>query len=89
MKMRIFAVRDSATQSFGTPMFLMSNGQAVRSFTDEVNRKAEENQLYNHPEDFELYVFGQFDSSDGSFDCAVPECVCRGKDISLKFVEAN
>jgi len=34
MILRIFSVRDSATSQFGNPMFLIADGQAIRSFQD-------------------------------------------------------
>ena len=89
MQLFIFCVRDRATEAFGTPMFLQSSGQALRSFSDEVNRKAEDSQLYNHPDDFDLYECGSFDTASGVFDSYVPRVLVRGKDVSLKFVEAN
>jgi len=67
MILSVFCVRDRATDQFGTPMFLVSTGQAIRSFGDEVNRADKDNQLFRHPEDFDLYLFGTFDSSSGEF----------------------
>lgn len=84
MKLQMFAVRDRATDMFGTPMFLQSRGQAIRSFTDEVNRQAEDNQLYRHPEDFDLYFMGVFSTDDGSFDACRPEQLVIGKDVAIR-----
>lgn len=81
MKTLIFCVKDRATNMFGNPMFLVATGQATRSFSDEVNRKAADNQLNLHPDDFDLYVLGQFDSDDGSFETHAPDLVVRGKDV--------
>ena len=54
MKQVICAVRDSAADVFGRPYFVPTAGVAIRSFTDEVNRQADENQFYKHPKDFAL-----------------------------------
>ena len=54
----IVSVRDTAAEAFGRPMYLQSLGVAIRSFTDEVNREDKDNQLFNHPDDFDLYVSG-------------------------------
>ena len=43
MRSVVLAVFDSAVQGFGRPMFFQSLGVAIRSFTDEVNRSAEDN----------------------------------------------
>jgi hypothetical protein len=72
MKMQIFAVRDMKTEQFGNPMFLMTKGHALRSFTDEVNRKDEQNMLNKHPEDFVLYHLGDYDTESGEFTTMKP-----------------
>lgn len=89
MKLYVFCVKDRATDAYGTPMFLQAAGQATRSFTDEVNRAGEDNQLFKHPDDFDLYELGVFDTDDGSFDCFVPRLMARGKDVSLNFKVSN
>ncbi|WNK14205.1 MAG: nonstructural protein [Microvirus sp.] len=61
----IVAVRDVKVGAFGRPMFVASSGSAIRSFSDEVNRKHEENMLYNHPSDFALYELGKYEDNDG------------------------
>lgn len=81
MKLFIFSVRDRATVQFGTPMFMVSEGQAIRSFGDEVNRKERENQLYAHSVDFDLYKLGSWDSDSGLFESIVPEQVATGKQL--------
>ena len=81
---QVFIVKDRASDSFGIPMFLMAKGQAIRSFSDEVNRAAEDNQLYKHPDDFDLYFVGEFDSDSGEFDCDAPIVLVRGKDVVSK-----
>lgn len=84
MMLHIFAVRDRATDQFGTPMFLMSRGQAVRSFTDEVNRAEKDNQIFLHPDDFDLYFLGMYDSGLGRFEVGEPEQIAIGKNVKLR-----
>lgn len=80
MKYIVCTVRDSAANVFGVPMFLASKGQAIRSFSDEVQRDAPDNMLFKHPEDFELYYLGEYFDSEASFECAVPQLMIRGVD---------
>ena len=89
MKLFVFCVKDRATDMFGTPMFLQAVGQAIRSFSDEVNRADADNQLYKHPDDFDLYECGQFESDDGSFDVFIPRLLVRGKDVSTQVKGVN
>ncbi len=81
----IVSVRDSAAEAFGRPMYLQSLGVAIRSFTDEVNRDDKDNQLFNHPDDFDLYELGVFDDSIGKYELRDnPSVIVRGKDVKIK-----
>lgn len=65
MKMPIVAVRDSAAGVFQHVQACQSKGGFIRSFADEVNRPAEDNLLYKHPADYEVFLIGEFDSETG------------------------
>lgn len=81
MRLFICSIRDRAVDSFGTPFFVQAVGQAIRSFSDEVNRVASDNQFNKHPEDFDLYELGHFDTDTGHFDCHAPRMIGIGKDL--------
>lgn len=81
----VVSVRDSATGIFGQPWFVVARGQAIRAFTDEVNRKGADSDLARHPEDFELYVVAEFDEISGRFgSIGEPEILLRGKDAVIQ-----
>ena len=81
----IVSVKDSAAEAYGRPMYLQSLGVAIRSFTDEVNREDKDNQLFNHPDDFDLYELGVFDDSLGRYELRDnPTVIVRGKDVKIK-----
>ena len=63
MKYVIGAVRDSKADAFNRPIFMQSVGTMIRSFQDEVNRAAEDNQMHKHPGDFALYELGSYDDA--------------------------
>lgn len=83
MRYKVLSVRDRAIDAFGQPFFSSSVGGAIRSFTDEINRAAENNQLNKHPEDFDLYLLGEFDDSNGKFETSDPSQVAIGKDLKV------
>lgn len=83
MMLQIFAVRDRATDQFGTPMFLVTAGQAIRSFSDEINRQAADNLLHTHPDDYDLYALGSYDTVTGLFLSGPPEQLAVGKNLKL------
>ena len=84
MKLNICSVKDRAADAFGRPMFVPSTGVAIRSFSDELNRSDADNQLYNHPGDFDLYEFGVFDDNTGLFDLHdQPKLLSLGKQVKI------
>jgi hypothetical protein len=84
MKLVLCTVKDRAADAFGRPMFVPSVGVAIRSFSDEVNRKDAENQLYNHPDDFDLYELGEFDDNTGLFTLHdQPKLLSLGKQVKI------
>ena len=83
----ICAVRDAATQAFAQPMFVQTPNVAYRSFVDEVNRAAENNNLYRHPGDYELWLIGEYEEESGTLIPFVGDqrrCLCRGQDVQVK-----
>lgn len=82
MLLVVCAVYDSAAQLFNRPMFVPAVGMANRVFRDEVNRAAEDNPMFRHPDDFELFELGSFDDSTGRFHVLDdPRPLARGKDV--------
>lgn len=83
-KFAVCAVRDSALDSFGRPIFAPTLAAGIRSFQDEVKRGGDDNQLAKHPGDFELYHLAWFEDTTGAFslpDGDRPIALCRGKDM--------
>ena len=84
MKQIICTVKDRAADAYGRPMFVPSAGVAIRSFSDEINRNNADNQLFNHPDDFDLYELGEFDDNSGLFALhEQPKLLSLGKQVKL------
>jgi hypothetical protein len=82
MKMIVCSIRDRAAEAYGRPFFLPAVGVAIRSFQDEVNRRAEDNQVFQHPDDFDLFELGSFDDATGKFDLyETPKQLALGKQL--------
>jgi len=85
MKYVICSIRDSAADVFGIPMFFQSKGAAIRAFSDECNRVAENNNLNKHPKDFEMFQVGIYDDAQAEFDCNHPPlALIRATDCIIK-----
>jgi len=67
MKLKILALRDRQTDQFDKPMFMLTIGQAIRGLADEVNRQAADNPLWAHPEDYELFDLGEWETQNARF----------------------
>lgn len=70
MKLKIFSVKDKMAEAFLPPFFLPEIGQATRSFYDCVNDKNHE--FGKHPEDYDLYIIGEFDVNKGTIEQKEP-----------------
>lgn len=66
------AIRDRQVDAFNRPFFVPARGLAIRSFTDEVNRDAKDNPMFNHPADFELFEVGSYDEETAQFETLSP-----------------
>lgn len=78
----VCAVKDRAADAFGRPFFAQTQGVAIRSFMDEVSRAAEDNQLYQHPDDFDLFELGTYDDSIGMITMLPePKLLMLGKQV--------
>lgn len=84
MKLIMCAVRDRAADAYARPMFVPSVGLAIRSFSDEVNRNAEDNQMNKHADDFDLYELGTYDDETAKFEILeVPKQLAIGKQVKI------
>ena len=77
----VVSVKDRAADVFNRPFFVPHRNVAIRDFTDEVNRAAADNQLNKHPDDFDLYLLGEFNDSTGEFSISQPQVLVRAKDV--------
>jgi len=81
----IVSVKDRAVDAYNRPFYVPTIGAAIRSFTDEVNRK--ESEMQAHPEDYDLYDMGTFCDQTGTFlppDGGVPRVISRAQDLIIK-----
>lgn len=61
---KVYSIRDSAAEIFHPPFFKGTHLEAERNFKMLVNEPRSET-LYNHPEHFDLYYLGTYDSGTG------------------------
>lgn len=74
-KLKVLCVYDSKAQSYATPMFFRSLGEALRAWDDESNRQ--DSMIHRHPEDYSLMELGEYDDQTGKFQ-EVPVALNHG-----------
>ena len=63
MQLKIFSIRDSKAETFNSPFYQPTHGEAERTFrTTVLDPKTVINQ---YPEDFDLWYLGEYNSNDG------------------------
>lgn len=67
MRYVVVAVYDKAVGAHARPAFVRSEGEAIRTFSDEVNRNAVDNPMFHHPEHFSLVFLGHYFDDSGRF----------------------
>lgn len=80
MRKYLCSVRDSAAVTFAAPFVAVSQGFAIRMFRDAIARNDVENMMAKHPQDFELYVIGEFEEENGKLIPCEPVMIIRGQD---------
>ena len=59
MLSKVFSVFDSKSETYMTPFFMKTKGEALRAFTDISNDDT--HQIGKHPEDYTLFEIGEYD----------------------------
>ena len=82
MIMRIFTVCDLKTGVYSHPFYEVSNGSAVRAFTDTV--RTNDHPFNRHPEDYVLYFIGEYDDTIGRIYSTEPELIVTASNVIVE-----
>lgn len=82
MIQKIYAIRDIKAAHYGIPFFLPSNGIAIRSFSDLANDP--KTTINKHPDDFQLFVIGEYDDNSGELVSLKPEFLSNASEFTQK-----
>lgn len=83
MKLVVVSVYDSKVSAFATPFFVRSRGEALRSFEDACGD--EKLPFRAHPEDYALYIVGEFEDSAGMLmPMDAPYRLCAASDFVIR-----
>lgn len=81
----VVSIKDTVVGAFNRPFLCRGRGEAMRMFTDEVNRNDAQNPLFGHPKDFELWFLGVWDDVTCKFDTPMDDYqrLATGVDVCL------
>lgn len=87
MKIKVFSVYDAKAAYFGPPFFDQREESAIRQFSDVVNDgRNKDNQWHSHPEDFSLFMIGEFNNENGVLTGCVPQSLITASAMKKDFV---
>lgn len=90
MILKVFSVFDSKAAVFGNPFVDQREQSAVRNFSDAVNDGSNPNNLWHkHPEDFSLFLVGDFNTDTGRLSHTVPESLVTASAVRQLSSTAN
>jgi len=78
MKLKIFSVWDSVAKVHQNPFCLHNKHEAIRGFADAVND--ESTMLAKHPEDYTLFLVGEWEDDTGTITPQTPEKVITARE---------
>lgn len=83
MRYLLVSVKDRAIEAFQPIACVRAQGEAIRSFQDAISNP-QNKQLHQHPDDFDLYIVGEYDDQDGTINAyAKPEKLADGKQLRM------
>lgn len=66
MKLKVFAIFDSAVKTYARPFLMQSAPQALRAFADLANDPNTE--VHKHPQDYALFELAEYDEERGVYE---------------------
>lgn len=78
--LKVLSLFDNAVEAYGRPIFVRHPGEALRSLSDQVNA-SDNNDLAKHPQDFSLWLIGEFNEDNGELTPVTHERLARAQDL--------
>ena len=77
---KLFAIHDQKARAYLAPFTFSKEGQALRLFTDSIQNP--EHQFSRHPEDYTLFLLGEFDDETGKIKPNTPQSLGNGVEFT-------
>lgn len=76
MDLKIFAIYDQKAKVFIPPFYAHNEGTALRQFSNAIN--SPDSDMSKYPEDFTLFLIGEFDDNKGEITGKAPSTMVNG-----------
>jgi hypothetical protein len=77
-KLKMYVVHDSKAGLYNKPFYEVNNAVAMRGFEDAV--RSGETNLSRYPQDYDLYLVGEFNEDTAEIKAVVPQHLCGARD---------
>lgn len=89
MIINTYSIYDAAAKAYMRPMFMQTDGLAMRVFKDAINSE-EQSDISKHPEQFTLFKIGEFDDQKGVINSTdKPELLASGHEVKEHYETAE
>ena len=76
MRKPTYTIYDNVSQIFNWPFAAYNDADAIRSFTQNIERE-----MMERKNEFSLYTNGFYDDNTGTWEPSEPTCIFRGSEI--------
>jgi hypothetical protein len=89
MIVNMYGIYDSAAKAYTKPLFMQTDGLAMRMFTDIV-QPGQDSDISKHPEQFKLFKLGEYDDQTGIVTCDEgPQIMANGHELVNYYEGSN
>jgi len=77
--MRLYSIYDTKAESWGNPVSIRTDAEAIRMF--KVVANDDQSEIGKHPEDFMLFRVGTFNNETGSVEGLAGTCIAKALEL--------
>lgn len=84
MKYLLCVIHDRSINAYVNLHCVRAEGQAIRQFQDAINDAGTGGSIHKHPDDYDLYVVGEYNDDDGTISTEKLRKIGDGKQLALQ-----
>lgn len=84
MKYLLCVIHDRSIDAYVNLHCVRAEGQAIRQFQDAINDQQNGGSIHKHPDDYDLYVVGEYTDDDGTITTQPKRKIADGKQLMIQ-----